>query len=161
MGGAPLSGAADHTIRVWGVESGRCLRVLKGHTDRVLSVAWSPDGRRALSGAADHTVRLWEVASGRCLRVLKGHTDRVLSVVWSPDGRRALSGALDHTVQLWEVESAAACGCSKATPTESGAWRGVRMGGAPFPGPLTIPCGSGRWSLAAACGYSKATPPAS
>src|SRR5512135_2205327 len=66
-----------------------------GHTARVQSVAWSPDGQHALSGSDDNTVRLWEVESGHCLRVLEGHTASVLSVAWSPDGQRALSGSDD------------------------------------------------------------------
>jgi hypothetical protein len=36
-----LSGSADNTVRLWDVETGRALRVLEGHTDSVLSVAWS------------------------------------------------------------------------------------------------------------------------
>jgi GTPase SAR1 family protein len=92
-------------VRLWEVESGRCLGVLEGHSASVLSVAWSPDGRRALSGSADKTVRLWEVESGRGLGVLEGHSASVLSVAWSPDGQLALSGSEDNTVRLWEVES--------------------------------------------------------
>ena len=84
---APLR-AADKTVRLWEVETGRCLRVLEGHTASVLSVAWSPDGRQRPLRAADKTVRLWEVESGRCLRVLEGHTDSVWSVAWS-SGRPA------------------------------------------------------------------------
>ena len=87
-----LSAGADKTVRLWEVETGRCLRVLEGHTASVLSVAWSPDGRQALSAGADRTVRLWDVETGRCLRVLEGHTASVRSVAWSPDGRQALSG---------------------------------------------------------------------
>ena len=45
-----LTGADDKTVRLWDVETGRCLRVLEGHTDEVRSVAWSADQRRALSG---------------------------------------------------------------------------------------------------------------
>ncbi len=100
-----LSGSLDKTVRLWEVESGRCLRVLEGHSASVWSVAFSPDGRRALSGSDDKTVRLWEVESGRCLRVLEGHSDSVWSVAWSPDGRRALSGSDDKTVRLWDVGS--------------------------------------------------------
>jgi len=98
-----LSGADDKTVRLWEVETGRCLRVLEGHTGGVNSVAWSPDGRRALSGADDKTVRLWEVETGRCLRVLEGHTDRVLSVAWSPDGEQAFSGAVNGVMRVWDL----------------------------------------------------------
>ena len=35
---------------------------LKGHRDRVLSVAFSPDGQTLASGSADNTIILWDVA---------------------------------------------------------------------------------------------------
>jgi WD40 repeat protein len=54
-----LSGAEDHTVRLWEVETGRCLRVLEGHTASVRSLAWSPDGQRALFAALNGVVRLW------------------------------------------------------------------------------------------------------
>ncbi|HVT12425.1 MAG TPA: TIR domain-containing protein [Fimbriimonadaceae bacterium] len=100
-----LSGSGDNTVRLWEVESGRCLRVLEGHKDAVWGVSFSGDGRLALSGSEDKTVRLWEVESGRCLRVLEGHTESVYGVSFSADGRLALSGSADSTVRLWEVES--------------------------------------------------------
>ena len=34
---------------------------LKGHEDRVASVAFYPDGRRIVSGSDDNTLRLWDV----------------------------------------------------------------------------------------------------
>ena len=76
MESAPSPAAMTTTVRLWDLETGRCLRVLEGHTDAVVSVAWSADPRRALSGSNDKTVRLWDVETGRCLRVLEGHTDR-------------------------------------------------------------------------------------
>ena len=36
-----LTGAYDNTVRLWDVETGRCLLVLVGHTGPVLCVAWS------------------------------------------------------------------------------------------------------------------------
>src|SRR3954469_20348380 len=79
------------------------LRVLEGHSDRVLAVAFSSDGKRALSGSQDRTVRLWNVGSGKELCRLEGHTMLVRSVCLSADGSLALSGSYDGTVRLWDV----------------------------------------------------------
>ena len=34
----------------------------KGHSDPVLAVAWSPDGKRIASGSSDYTVQVWEAS---------------------------------------------------------------------------------------------------
>jgi WD40 repeat protein len=79
--------------------------VLRGHKGPVVSVAFSPDGRRAVSGSWDETALLWEVETGREVAVLRGHKASVTSVAFSPDGRQVLSGSGDGTVRLWEVET--------------------------------------------------------
>jgi small GTP-binding protein len=98
-----LSGSYDRTVRLWDAATGQCLRVLEGHTARVLSVAWSADGTRVLSGSGDRTVRLWDAATGQCLRVLEGHTDRVYSVAWSADGKQATSAAENGVWRVWNL----------------------------------------------------------
>ena len=112
-----LTGGEDETVRLWEVETGRCLRVLEGHTGAVWSVAWSADGRRALSGSMDRTVRLWDVETGRCLRVLEGHTGDVWSVAWSPDHAAPFPAPKTDRAALGGGDRDAACACSKATRT--------------------------------------------
>jgi WD40 repeat protein len=92
-------------IKLWEVASGSLVRTLSGHTDRVWSVAFSPDGRLLASGSWDTTIKLWEVASGSLVRTLSGHTESVWSVAFSPDGRLLASGSEDDTIKLWEVAS--------------------------------------------------------
>jgi WD40 repeat protein/transcriptional regulator with XRE-family HTH domain len=75
-----------------------------GHTDGVMVVAFSPDGKTALSGAADTTMILWDVVSGRVIRRFVGHADWVSTVAFSPDGKTALSGSGGNpTLILWDV----------------------------------------------------------
>src|SRR5258707_14924866 len=68
--------------------SGPGRTVLKGHTDIVNSVAWSPDGTRLASGSRDKTIIVWNVASGKPQTTLNGHTNLVVSVAWKIGGAR-------------------------------------------------------------------------
>ncbi|MBI1916106.1 MAG: WD40 repeat domain-containing protein [Planctomycetes bacterium] len=85
----------------------------EGHTDAVLCVALSPDGRLALSGGQDDTVRLWDVKTARQLQCLEGHTGAVRGVAFSPDGRRALSCGDDRSVRLWDLRGTRDSGSGK------------------------------------------------
>ncbi|HXH93184.1 MAG TPA: TIR domain-containing protein [Thermoanaerobaculia bacterium] len=113
-----LTGAGGNTVRLWDVGTGRCLRVMKGHSADVWCIAWSNDQRRALSGGDDNDIRIWEVETGRCLRLLEGHAGRVMGVVWSIDNRRALSGSYDGTIRLWDVETGRCLRKMKGQPSE-------------------------------------------
>jgi serine/threonine protein kinase len=78
-------------------------KTLTGHSDSVLSVAYSSDSRYLASGSGDNTIKIWEVATGKELRTLTGHSSRSLSVVYSPDSRYLASGSIDNTIKIWEV----------------------------------------------------------
>ena len=76
---------------------------LKGHSDCVHSVAFSPDGKSLASGSDDATIKLWDTAGRKELLTFKGYSRMVLSVAFSPDGRRLASGSEDHTIKLWDT----------------------------------------------------------
>ena len=42
-----------------------------GHTDAVLAVGFSPDGRQLASGSGDSTARLWDLATQTPLHTCK------------------------------------------------------------------------------------------
>ena len=95
-----------HTLFA-GKDSGEIgwVRTLEGHTDKVTSVALTPDGRHAVSSSHDKTLRVWEIATGRCIRILEGHEGPVNSVTLTTDGRFAVSRSGDGTLRVWEIAS--------------------------------------------------------
>ncbi len=83
----------ERTAQLWDPRSTQPLLVLRGHTDWVWRVAFSPDGQRIVTGSKDRTARVWDVATGRELLTLLGHTAEVFGVAFSPDGKRLVTGA--------------------------------------------------------------------
>ncbi|KAF8477853.1 WD40-repeat-containing domain protein [Gautieria morchelliformis] len=70
-------------VRIWNTSTGVSERLLKGHTDGVLSVAFSVTGSRLVSGSMD-TIRVWNASTGQAEHVLEGHS-KWASVAFSPD----------------------------------------------------------------------------
>jgi len=93
-----LDGAWRNWLSGWGERT-----VLRGHTDRVWTAAFSPDGTRVLTGSADNTARLWDAATGKVVTTLAGHAAPVAAIAFSPDGTRVLTGSEDHTARLWDA----------------------------------------------------------
>ncbi len=64
---------ADEDVRKNLPPGVKLVRTLRGHTDIIGRIAWSPDDRMLASPSADKTIRLWDVETGECLRTFEGH----------------------------------------------------------------------------------------
>ena len=128
----------DSTVRVWTVADGSLFRELAGpkgdilkegaasRGDKgenvqtnggVLSVAFSPDGKRVAAGAAEpegadrtvYTIWLWTVEDGAPERVLKGADNTVDSLAFSPDGQvLATNGSYQGKIGLLRAQDGVA-----------------------------------------------------
>jgi WD40 repeat protein len=54
-------------IGLWDTESGKLLTKLRGHTGRVASLTFSPDGKTLASGSWDTTVLLWDITRAQLI----------------------------------------------------------------------------------------------
>jgi WD40 repeat protein/tRNA A-37 threonylcarbamoyl transferase component Bud32 len=90
-------------ILLWDVKSAQPLPPLKGHTQRITSLAFSADGTTLISASRDQTLRIWDAAQARPIVTLTGHTAPVNAVAISADGKLAASASDDRTVKLWDI----------------------------------------------------------
>ena len=96
-----MSGSRDKTIRVWDAQTGGQVgNPLRGHTDSVQSVAFSPDGRHIVSSPHDETIQVWDAQTGGQVGnpFQGGYTDSVLSATFSVAD--LVSGSYDETTQV-------------------------------------------------------------
>ena len=96
-----LPGKPAQHIRIYDFETGEIVQLLSGHTRKVLSLAFSPDGTRLVSGSGDRTALVWDLTTGGALHRLDQHNAEVYAVGFTPDGARIVTGSFDKRVRLW------------------------------------------------------------
>ncbi|MCE9546422.1 MAG: protein kinase [Planctomycetia bacterium] len=85
------------------------MRTLSTGDDKVLGVAFSPDGKYLTSGSMRRQVRLWQRYKDdgkdrwRDTRTWQGHTDAVTGVTFTTDSDEVVSSSKDGTVRVWPL----------------------------------------------------------
>lgn len=100
-----VSGSDDGLVRVWDVETGE-VRTLACHSDSVLAVSLTADGRRVVSGSSDGTLKVWEVETQKEVRTMAGQpSSRVTTIAFPADGQRAVFGLADGKLEVCDLET--------------------------------------------------------
>jgi WD40 repeat protein len=82
-------GVEDGSATVWDTRTGKTVAELKGHTERLYTAVFSPDGRRVVTLSQDKTCRVWDTATGKELFQL--HAQEVWWATFLPDGHQILA----------------------------------------------------------------------
>jgi len=72
---------------------------LKGHTEKITTLAMTPDGRFAVSGSADRTVCVWNLPWRERIDMLSGHQDEVMSVAIQDNAKWLVSCSRDGSIR--------------------------------------------------------------
>ena len=96
-----VSGSADKTIKIWGLDFGDCHRSLHGHTESVMSVAFVRETHYFFSASKDKTIRYWDADKFEQILNLKGHHAEVWGVMPSKSGALVVSISRDRSIRLW------------------------------------------------------------
>ncbi|GCE31400.1 hypothetical protein KDA_68840 [Dictyobacter alpinus] len=101
------AGTANGHIEIWSLPAGVPQATLKGHSDWIRAIAFSPDARYLASSSDDQSIRLWDLQTNTCLKVFGGTSGKIYSVIFSPDGTQLISGGDDKQIQFWDIASGA------------------------------------------------------
>lgn len=105
-GGGPDGSSTWKTdVFLWDVSSGRVLGGFSVTGSKILSLAFSPNGRWLASGVTGNVVAVWDAATGQLLKTFTGQVDGVDFVMFTPDGTQVWGGSWDRAVNVWDVTS--------------------------------------------------------
>jgi hypothetical protein len=76
---------------------------LRGHTNEVLSLAITADGKTLISGSLDKTIKLWDLTTYKERDTLKGHANSVLCIALAADGKTLASASRDGAIKVWDL----------------------------------------------------------
>eukprot|EP00456_Euglypha_rotunda_P091235 TRINITY_DN9585_c0_g1_i7.p1 TRINITY_DN9585_c0_g1~~TRINITY_DN9585_c0_g1_i7.p1 ORF type:complete len:183 (+),score=28.16 TRINITY_DN9585_c0_g1_i7:410-958(+) len=99
-----ISGSQDDTSFIW-KSDGKELFQLKGHTDTVISVGFSFDGKYAATASMDATVRVYNTSTGKLVHILTGPSKEIMWMEWHMAGHVILAGDADNSVWLWNAQT--------------------------------------------------------
>ncbi|MEM1441839.1 MAG: caspase family protein [Verrucomicrobiota bacterium] len=102
------------TITVIDLSNETVAMLLRGHTDVVHSLSFSPDGAALLSASSDNTARVWGTGSWQVnpagnpapsteeATVLEGHVNKVYAARFISGSDRIITVSFDHSVRFWK-----------------------------------------------------------
>jgi WD40 repeat protein len=104
----------DQTVRLWQVPLASTttdqntlepFQTLQGHQNRILAIAFSPDGHTLASGSLDRTIKLWNPETYQCRLTLQDHQSWIWDVAFHPNSKTLASTSYDRTVKLWDLKT--------------------------------------------------------
>ena len=102
---------SENNIELWNIET-KTHQLLKGHSDKVISLAFSPNTRSLASGSMDKTIRLWDVETGTQQHVLTDanwiddrnrNTGITFAIAFNHYGETLATGTQRGRIHLWNT----------------------------------------------------------
>ena len=97
--GMIVSGSSDTNIRVWDPKTGKCIRVLEGHTHTVLCIIELESGFLA-SGSLDQTAIVWNPNNGKIISIMEGFQNPIIGMI-ELDQKQLIINFNEPMVMIW------------------------------------------------------------
>lgn len=111
-GSTVATASMDKTAKLWNANTGKLLATLKGHTDRLEYVTYSPKGKHLFTSTGKTwpyekygpvEARIWNARTGELVAELQGHTGTITRAEFSQNDTRVLTASDDHTARVWDA----------------------------------------------------------
>ncbi len=101
--GSKLAGGGTGQVYIYDAATYDLISILRGHTDIVDAVSFSPNSQYLASSSLDGTVQVWDIATGQSVATYTKSPIFTTSIAWSPDGTQLAYGGENGTVEIVDM----------------------------------------------------------
>lgn len=94
----------DKLGKVWDVESGETVGVLRGHKRGLWDISFCQYDRLIATASGDKTAKVWLLADYTCTKTLEGHTNAVQRSRFINKNRQLVTTGADGLVKVWDIK---------------------------------------------------------
>jgi len=104
-----FSCADDKRIKVWDIETERCIRLFEVDGSKAISIAPHPENKNHLATSSDRgEVSVWDLSKGKCLKTLSesyAQSSLPKIVFHSTITNMVATASYDRKVRLWDIKA--------------------------------------------------------
>jgi len=97
-----LTCGSDNIVKLWELESSKCIRTFSKHTDVVTACAWFPDGKHFVSGGNDSRVFMMDIDGNE---VQTWHVAKVNDLAVTSDSKFIIILQNDKRLMIQSIDS--------------------------------------------------------
>lgn len=95
----------DKTSKIWDLNGGETLHVLRGHKRPVYDISFCRYDRLIVTASGDQTARVWNLEDASCIKSYEGSSNAVQRVDFLCKNQYIVGAGADGLIKIWEVSS--------------------------------------------------------
>ncbi|EGV60196.1 U3 small nucleolar RNA-associated protein 13 [Yamadazyma tenuis] len=95
----------DKLGKIWHLESGETIGVLKGHKRGLWDIKFSPYDKKIVTSSGDKTAKVWSLLNFQIEQNFESHTNAVQRAKFMNKGTQVISTGADGLIKIWDSKS--------------------------------------------------------
>lgn len=94
----------DKLAKIWHVESGDTVGILRGHKRGLWDIAFCQYDKVVATASGDKTAKIWLLDDYTCTKTLEGHTNAVQRCRFMSRNRQLVTSGADGLLKVWDIK---------------------------------------------------------
>ncbi|CAH2350254.1 U3 small nucleolar RNA-associated protein 13 [[Candida] railenensis] len=95
----------DKLGKVWNLESGETVGVLRGHKRGLWDISFCQYDKLLATSSGDKSIKVWSLQDFTCTKTFEGHTNAVQRVKFMNKNQQLISSGADGLIKIWDIKS--------------------------------------------------------